>query len=383
MLPMACGPAHLWAAAPATSRLLVVFLRGGYDAASLLVPVSSPFYYEARPDIALAKPSADLASALALNTDWGLHPALRDSLYPLYQNGELAFVPFCGTDDLSRSHFETQDSIELGQPLDGHRDYQSGFLNRLASVVAGSSSLAFTDQLPSIFQGQAKVANMALKSLAKPAVDARQSDIIASMYQGTKLAEPVQRGFAVRNDIMREMATEMDASSRNAISAKGFELEARRIGKLMKDSYGLCFVDVGGWDTHVGQGAATGYLASRLDELGRGLAALPQEMGSAWKNTTVVVMSEFGRTFRQNGNRGTDHGHGSVMWVLGGAVRGGRIAGEQLAVQKSTLFQDRDFPVLNEYRAVLGGLFQRQFGLSSSQLDRVFPGARPKDIGLL
>jgi len=383
MLPMACGPAHLWAAAPTTSRLLVVFLRGGYDAASLLVPVSSPFYYEARPDIALAKPSADLASALALNTDWGLHPALRDSLYPLYQNGELAFVPFCGTDDLSRSHFETQDSIELGQPLDGHRDYQSGFLNRLASVVAGSSSLAFTDQLPSIFQGQAKVANMALKSLAKPAVDARQSDIIASMYQGTKLAEPVQRGFAVRNDIMREMATEMDASSRNAISAKGFELEARRIGKLMKDSYGLCFVDVGGWDTHVGQGAATGYLASRLDELGRGLAALPQEMGSAWKNTTVVVMSEFGRTFRQNGNRGTDHGHGSVMWVLGGAVRGGRIAGEQLAVQKSTLFQDRDFQVLNEYRAVLGGLFQRQFGLSSSQLDRVFPGARPKDIGLL
>ncbi len=383
MLPMACGPAHLWAAAPATSRLLVVFLRGGYDAASLLVPVSSPFYYEARPDIALAKPSADLASALALNTDWGLHPALRDSLYPLYQNGELAFVPFCGTDDLSRSHFETQDSIELGQPLDGHRDYQSGFLNRLASVVAGSSSMAFTDQLSSIFQGQAKVANMALKSLAKPAVDARQSDIIASMYQGTKLAEPVQRGFAVRNDIMREMATEMDASSRNAISAKGFELEARRIGKLMKDSYGLCFVDVGGWDTHVGQGAATGYLASRLDELGRGLAALPQEMGSAWKNTTVVVMSEFGRTFRQNGNRGTDHGHGSVMWVLGGAVRGGRIAGEQLAVQKSTLFQDRDFPVLNEYRAVLGGLFQRQFGLSSSQLDRVFPGARPKDIGLL
>ncbi len=383
MLPMACGPAHLWAAAPTTSRLLVVFLRGGYDAASLLVPVSSPFYYEARPDIALAKPSADLASALALNTDWGLHPALRDSLYPLHQNGELAFVPFCGTDDLSRSHFETQDSIELGQPLDGHRDYQSGFLNRLASVVAGSSSLAFTDQLPSIFQGQAKVANMALKSLAKPAVDARQSDIIASMYQGTKLAEPVQRGFAVRNDIMREMATEMDASSRNAISAKGFELEARRIGKLMKDSYGLCFVDVGGWDTHVGQGAATGYLASRLDELGRGLAALPQEMGSAWKNTTVVVMSEFGRTFRQNGNRGTDHGHGSVMWVLGGAVRGGRIAGEQLAVQKSTLFQDRDFPVLNEYRAVLGGLFQRQFGLSSSQLDRVFPGARPKDIGLL
>ena len=382
-LPLASGSARLLAAGSSPSRFLFVFLRGGYDAASLLVPVSSDFYYEARPDIALARPSTDLASALALNADWGLHPALRESLYPLYQSGELAFVPFAGTDDLSRSHFETQDSIELGQAIDGRRDYSSGFLNRLAGVLAGSTPMAFTDQLPTIFQGHAKVANMALKSLAKPAVDARQSDIIAAMYRGTRLAEPVQQGFAVRNEVMREMATEMDAASRNSISAKGFELEARRIAKLMKDSYNLCFVDVGGWDTHVGQGAATGYLASRFDELGRGLAALPQEMGAAWKNTTVVVMSEFGRTFRQNGNRGTDHGHGSVMWVMGGAVRGGRVAGEQLVVQKSTLLQDRDFPVLNEYRGVLGGLFQRQFGLNASQLNQVFANVQARDIDLL
>ncbi len=382
-LPLASGSARLLAAGSSPSRFLFVFLRGGYDAASLLVPVSSDFYYEARPDIALARPSTDLASALSLDADWGLHPALRESLYPLYQSGELAFVPFAGTDDLSRSHFETQDSIELGQAIDGRRDYSSGFLNRLAGVLAGSTPMAFTDQLPTIFQGHAKVANMALKSLAKPAVDARQSDIIAAMYRSTRLAEPVQQGFAVRNEVMREMATEMDAASRNSISAKGFELEARRIAKLMKDSYNLCFVDVGGWDTHVGQGAATGYLASRFDELGRGLAALPQEMGAAWKNTTVVVMSEFGRTFRQNGNRGTDHGHGSVMWVMGGAVRGGRVAGEQLVVQKSTLLQDRDFPVLNEYRGVLGGLFQRQFGLNTSQLNQVFAGVAARDIGLL
>ncbi|NVO08313.1 MAG: DUF1501 domain-containing protein, partial [Rhodoferax sp.] len=374
---------RLLAATPGTPRFLLVFLRGGYDAASLLVPISSSYYYEVRPDIALARPSADLASALALDADWGLHPALRDSLYPLYQSGELAFVPFAGTDDVSRSHFETQDSIELGQPLEGHRDYSSGFLNRLAGVVAGSSAMAFSDQLPSILQGSSRVANMGLKSLARPAVDARQSDIIASMYQGTRLAAPVQQGFAVRNGIQRELAAEMDAASRNAISAKGFELEARRLGKLMKDSYSIGFVDVGGWDTHVGQGAATGYLASRLDELGRGLAALPQELGSAWKDTTVVVMSEFGRTFRQNGNRGTDHGHGSVLWVMGGSVRGGRIAGEQVVVQKSTLFQDRDYPVRNEYRALLAGLFQRQFGLGPAQLQRVFPGAAASDLGLL
>ena len=382
-LPLAGGTARLMAAGKTNARLLFVFLRGGYDAASLLVPTSSSFYYESRPDIALARPSADLNAALALDSNWGLHPALRESLYPLYQSAELAFVPFSGTNDLSRSHFETQDSIELGQPIDGHKDYSSGFLNRLASVVGGSTPMAFTDQLPVIFQGSAKVPNTALKSLARPAVDARQSDIIAAMYKNTKLAEPVQQGFTVRNEVMREMATEMDAASRNSISAKGFELEARRIGKLMKDSYNLCFVDVGGWDTHVGQGAATGYLASRFDELGRGLAALPQELGSAWKDTTVVVMSEFGRTFRQNGNRGTDHGHGSVMWVMGGSVRGGQIVGEQVAVQKSTLFQDRDFPVLNEYRSVLGGLFGRQFGLNNSQLAQVFPGTASKDLGLL
>ena len=379
----AMGSARLLAAGNSTSRLLFVFLRGGYDATSLLVPISSNFYYEARPDIALARPSSDLASALALNADWGLHPALRETMYPLYLRGELAFVPFSGTDDMSRSHFETQDSIELGQALDGHRDYSSGFLNRLAGVLKGSTSMAFTDQLPTIFQGNSKVVNMALKSLAKPAVDARQSAIIAAMYQGTPLAASVQQGFAVRDEVMSEMAAEMDAASRNAVSSRGFELEARRIAKLMKDNYNLCFVDVGGWDTHVGQGAATGYLANRFDELGRGLAALPQDMGTVWKNTTVVVMSEFGRTFRQNGNRGTDHGHGSVMWVMGGSVRGGRIAGEQALIKQSTLLENRDVPVLNEYRSVLGGLFRRQFDLNAFELNQVFAGVQARDIALL
>ncbi len=383
ILPWIGGSTRLLAAGNSTSRLLFVFLRGGYDAASLLVPISSSFYYESRPDIALAKPSSDLSSALPLNADWGLHPALRESLYPLYQSGELAFVPFSGTHDLSRSHFETQDSIELGQALDGHKDYDSGFLNRLATVVAGSAPMAFTDQLPTIFQGNAKVANSALKSLAKPSVDARQSDIIAAMYRGTALAAPVQEGFTVRNEVMRELSAEMDAASRNSITAKGFELEARRIGKLMKDSYNICFIDVGGWDTHAGQGAATGYLANRFDELGRGLAALPLEMGKSWKDTTVVVMSEFGRTFRQNGNRGTDHGHGSVMWIMGGSVHGGRVAGEQVTLQKSTLFENRDYPVLNEYRSVLGGLLTRQFGLTPNQLGKVFPESKPIDLGLL
>ena len=382
-LALGGGSTRLLAAGSSRARLLFVLLRGGCDAASVLAPISSDFYYEARPDIALARPSAELASALSLSTDWGLHPALRESMYPLYQGGALAFVPFAGTDDLSRSHFETQDSIELGQGSEGHRDYSSGFLNRLGGLLGGCSPMAFTDQLPTIFQGRLQVANTTLKSLSKPAIDARQSDIIASMYRGSKLADPVQQGFSVRSEVMQAFAAEMDAASRNSISARGFELEALRIGKLMQDSYNLCFVDVGGWDTHVNQGGASGYLASRLDELGRGLAALPHALGTAWNDTTVVVMSEFGRTFRQNGNRGTDHGHGGAMWIMGGSVRGGRVLGEQIRVQRSSLLQDRDFPVLNEYRGVLGGLLQRQFGLNAAQLAQVFPGARPLALDLI
>lgn len=380
------------ATGPATGapRFLMVFLRGGMDAASLLPPVSSSFYYEVRPDIAIAKPDADLTSALPLTTDWGLHPALRDTLYPLYQQGELAFVPYSGTDNLSRSHFETQDSIELGQQNHSSTAYGSGFLNRLATQLQGRPAvtspapMAFTDQLPIALQGELRVPNTSLRNLSKPSVDTRQSRIIAAMYQGTALEGTVQNGFAVREQVMREMSAEMDAASRGAITAKGFDLEARRIARLMREQYALGFVDVGGWDTHVAQGGATGYLANRLDELGQGLAAFSQEMGSAWRNTVVVVMSEFGRTFRQNGNRGTDHGHGSVMWVLGGAVRGKQVVGEQVQMTAATLFQNRDYAVLNEYRSVLGGIFQRQWGLSDSQLSTVFPGFKgARDWGLV
>ena len=380
---MTFGGGRLFAAGVGQPRFLLVFLRGGYDAASLLVPVSSSFYYESRHDIAIAKPSTDVNSALALTGDWGLHPALRESIYPLYQRGQAAFIPFAGTPDTSRSHFETQDSIELGQPLDQSKDYRSGFMNRLVATLRGAEPMAFTDQLPLVFQGAAQVPNTALRSIAKPSLDARQSSIIATMYQSTRLASAVTEGFTVRDEVMREMSVEMEAASRSAISSKGFELESQRIARLMRERYSIGFVDVGGWDTHVNQGAGTGYLAGRFDELGRGLAAYATEMGSMWKNTTVVVVSEFGRTFRQNGNRGTDHGHGTAYWVLGGSLRGGRVPGEQVRVDQPTLFQNRDFQVLNDYRAVLGGLFTRQYGLSAAQAQQIFSGVKPQDLGLL
>src|SRR5580700_11130190 len=373
---------RVWAAPATDARLLVVFLRGAYDAANVVVPVSSDFYRTSRPTLGIAKPDVgNPNAALSLTGDWGLHPALRDSIYPLWGKREIAFVPFAGTsDDLTRSHFETQDTIELGQSISGARDYRSGFMARLAAALTRTRPIAFTDQMPLTFQGGDPVPNIAINSVGKPGIDERQASLIASMYEGKPLAAAVQEGFRVRDDVYHAITDHMLEANRGAVSPKGFELSARRIGYLMREQFNLGFVDVGGWDTHVNQGAATGYLADRISELGRGLAGFAEEIGPKWNDTVVVVISEFGRTFRENGNRGTDHGHGSVYWVLGGGIKGGRIVGEQVAVDQAHLFQNRDYPVLTDYRALFGGLIQRMYGLDQVGLQRIFASVQPRDL---
>jgi uncharacterized protein (DUF1501 family) len=381
-----CG--RLYAATSTGPRFLLVFLRGGYDSANLLIPYSSSFYYEARPNIAIAKPDPESnTSALALNSEWALAPAVRESIGVMYAQRQVAFVPFVGTDDLSRSHFETQDSIELGQPGAGERNYRSGFLGRLSETLTKSSaagaSIAFTDALPLAFGGSATVPNLSLKSVGKPPFDERQTRILTDMYASHHLESAVSNGLELRQEVAQEMAVEMSTANRNAINTKGFELEADRMGRLMRDKYRIGFIDIGGWDTHVGEGAAQGALATNLGSLGRGLQVFAQSLGSEWNNTVVVVLSEFGRTFRENGNRGTDHGHGTVYWVLGGSINGGSIVGEQQQLTRSSLFQDRDYPVLNDYRSLLGGMFRSMWSLSPSQCSGIFQQAPPMDLKLV
>jgi uncharacterized protein (DUF1501 family) len=377
---------RVWAAPSTDARLLVVFLRGAYDAANVVVPVSSDFYYASRPSLAIAKPDiGNPNAALSLDADWGLHPALRDSIYPLWGKREIAFIPFAGpSDDLSRSHFETQDTIELGQAVGGSRDYRSGFMSRLAAELTRVKPIAFTDQLPLTFRGKAQFPNIGLNAVGKPGIDDRQAKLIKQMYQHSDLASSVEEGFKVRDDVYRSISEEMIAANRGAVSPRGFELSARRIGRLMREQYNLGFVDVGGWDTHVNQGAATGYLPDRLGELGRALAGFAEEVGpAAWRDTVVVTISEFGRTFRENGDRGTDHGHGSVYWVLGGGINGGRILGEQIKVEQPKLFQNRDYPVMTDYRSFFAGLFQRMYGLETPSIERIFASVRPTDLGIV
>jgi uncharacterized protein (DUF1501 family) len=376
---------RVWAAPSTDARLLVVFLRGAYDAANVVVPTGSDFYYASRPTLAIARPDAgNPNAALALNSDWGLHPALRDSLYPLWAKREIAFIPFVGpSDDVSRSHFETQDTIELGQAVGGSRDYRSGFMSRLAAELSRVKPIAFTDQLPLTFRGKAQIPNVGINAVGKPGIDDRQAKLIKQMYAHSDLASAVEEGFKVRDDVYRSISEEMTAANRGAVSPRGFELSARRIGRLMREQYNLGFVDVGGWDTHVNQGAAQGYLADRLGELGRALAGFAEEVGPAWRDTVVVTISEFGRTFRENGDRGTDHGHGSAYWVLGGGINGGRILGEQVKVEQPNLFQNRDYPVLTDYRSLFAGLLQRMYGLQTPSLERIFASTRPADLGIV
>jgi uncharacterized protein (DUF1501 family) len=319
---------YVWAAPKTDARLLVVFLRGAYDAANVVIPVSSDFYYASRPNLAIARPDPALAtSALRLDTNWGLHPALRDTIFPLFQKGQAAFVPFAGTDDVTRSHFETQDTIELGQNIGGGRNYRSGFMARLAANLTRVRPIAFTEQMPLAFQGPDPVPNIAIGNVGKAGIDDRQAALIASMYQGRPLAASVQEGFHVRDDVIRTVSEHMMEASRGAVSPKGFELSARRIGRLMREQFNIGFVDVGGWDTHVNQGGATGYLADRLSELGRGLAGFAEEIGPQWKDTVVVVLSEFGRSRprqrllgarrrhqgRQNRGRASGRGSGAPL----------------------------------------------------------------------
>ncbi|MCA0177519.1 MAG: DUF1501 domain-containing protein [Proteobacteria bacterium] len=369
-------------AAPGDARFVVVFLRGACDAANTLIPLHSPLYAEGRPRIAIPK-----SVAVPLGVDgWALHPALKNSMLPLWQRGELAFVPFAGIADNSRSHFETQERIERGGNEPGTPDPAGGFLGRLVAQVGqakgGLAPVSFTEQLTSVWTGAGvAVPNVSLKGRKLRA--ARIDPAVADLYKGTRFESNIKEGMEAQSAAAmaamdaKDHADEDNRINKGALNAASFELQAQRMARLLSDKYRLAFIDLGGWDTHVNQGGADGKLAGLLGGLGGGLAALARGLGPHWKSTTVVVISEFGRTFRENGNGGTDHGHGSAYWVLGGGIKGGKLYGEQVALTANTLHENRDWPVLTDYRALLGGLMRDTYGLNAGQLGAIFPGVKP------
>lgn len=369
----------------AQKKLVVVMLRGAVDGLSVVAPYGEREYAASRPQIALAPPGAD-DGLLKLDSLFGLHPALAP-LKRHWDGGQLAFVHASGSPDPTRSHFDAQDYFESGTP--GRKSTPDGWMNRLLAALPGepapTRAISQGSTPPRIFAGTASVASLGLgpNALQRRAIDdPRMQAGLARLYAGdAQLSSTLRDTTEGRGEMARSMAAaeprSMDPSADGgAPSARSFAADARRLGQLIrKDPHTqLAFTAVGGWDTHVNQGAAHGQLASRLTSLGQGLDALSQGLGDTLKDTVIVVASEFGRTLRQNGNGGTDHGRGNVIWLLGGPVAGGQVLGEWPGLDSSALADGRDLAVRTDFRQVLTPLLQRHLGLSETALATVFPG---------
>jgi len=365
-------------------RLVVVFLRGAADGLNVVVPYSDSSYYVSRPTIAVPRPN-ESGGALRLDGHFGLHPALT-SVMPLWEKGTLAFVHASGSPDPSRSHFDAQDFMETATP--GLAKTPDGWLNRLLGVLPGmrssSEALSVGPTLPRILSGPIPAANLPLGKAGTRPTPLDRPEIQAAfdrLYTGNDpLSVAYREGEASRKKLLAELTEEMQMADQGAPSPVGFADEAKNLGRLMARDSGLkvAFIALGGWDTHINQGSVQGQLPNRLNALGESLSTFVQALGSAYSDTVILVMSEFGRTVHENGNTGTDHGHGNVMWVMGGNVRGGKVYGQWPGLSGNELYEGRDLAVTTDFREVISVVLESQFGLTSSQLNIVIPhGPKP------
>lgn len=379
ILAVRADPAWAATAAGGQKRLVVVMLRGAVDGLNVVVPYAEKAYYEVRPTIAIARPGTP-DGALKLDGRFGLHPALS-SLMPLWQEEKLAFVHAAGSPDPTRSHFDAQFYIESGTP--GVHTTPDGWMNRLLAALPGShgptEALAVGPILPRILSGRMKVANMALGPFATRKLPVEIPVVEAAfnrLYGGSDaLAKAYREGQAARAELVGALAAEEKIADGGAPPPGFFPGQARRLADLLRGDrrIRLAFAALGGWDTHINQGSREGQLAGHLRPLGEGLATLARGLGDDWKDTAVIVISEFGRTLRENEAHGTDHGHGNAIWVLGGAVKGGRVYGEWPGLQPGQLYQNRDLAVTTDFRQVLALILERHLGLSDAALARIFP----------
>lgn len=388
LIPFSRGAWALTALAQAQAprkRLVVVMLRGAVDGLSVVVPYADKDYYAMRPSIAIPAPGA-AGGALDLDGHFGLHPALAP-LLPLWQAHKLAFVHAAGSPDPTRSHFDAQDYMESGTP--GVKNTQDGWMNRLLGGLqqqrGALDAVSFGPVLPRIFSGANAVANVPLGRAAAQATAMDRPEINTAfdrMYASNgALGQAYQEGRRSRQQILSDLsdadAAEMQQANNGAPLPQGYAQDTTQLATLFKRTpeLQLAFMQLGGWDTHVNQGAGDGQLANHLKPLAEGLALLATQLGPDLDNTVVVVMSEFGRTAHENGNKGTDHGHGNLMWVLGGPVAGGKVYGDWPGLSAAALHEGRDLAVTTDFRTVLARICEQHLRLSDDRLDAVFPEA--------
>jgi uncharacterized protein (DUF1501 family) len=376
--------------------LICLFQRGAADALNVVVPHGEPAYYRLRPTIAVPRPTLATAnSAIDLDGFFGLHPSLAP-LKPLWTQGILAPVHAVGSPSSTRSHFDAQDYMESGTP--DRKSTKDGWLNRYLALRGTCEdcghgkadslfrAVALSQQTPRILMGPAPA--VAINSFEEFAVRASgaAAENIEAMY-ATGRADVVHAAGGEMVEAMKALRASNPGQYQPRNGAEyprsPFGQRLRQIAQLIKADLGLeiAFADVGGWDTHVNQGGATGQLAARLGDFSAAISALVTDMGDRMADVVILTMSEFGRTARQNGSGGTDHGHAGCLFVIGGSVKGGQVHGRWPGLDVEQLNEGRDLALTTDFRSVFGEVVRKHLGATA--LDRIFPGFSPSEIGIL
>jgi uncharacterized protein (DUF1501 family) len=362
--------------------LVCLFQRGAADALNVVVPHGEAEYYKIRPRIGIPRPrSGAQDAAIDLDGFFGLHPSLAP-LEPLYKRGMLAPIHAVGSPSSTRSHFDAQDYMESGTPdVKGTSD---GWLNRYLATCGTCEAqkspfrgVSFNPQTPRIMQGEHET--VAMNSIEEFSVRATGSQVqrLEALYR-TGSADLVHGAGQEMFDAVKMLRS---ANPQQYIPQNGavyptsqFGQRMKQIAQLVKSNVGLevAFADIGGWDTHANQGAATGQLAGRLNEFAPAIAAFVQDMGDRMADIVVMSMTEFGRTARENGNGGTDHGHAGSMFVIGGSVKGGKVYGKWPGLAREQLHEGRDLALTTDFRSVFSEVVTRHMG--GVNTDRLFPG---------
>ena len=374
------------AASPARRKVLIaIFQRGAVDGLNMVVPFGERAYYASRPSIAIATPN-EPEGAVDLDGFFGLHPRMA-ALKPLWDSQQLAIVHACGSPDGTRSHFDAQDYMETATP--GIKSTQDGWLNRYLHAKEHANAtpfraVALASQLPRSLQGPEPA--LAMSRIAQFGIRAGQgTDMVQASFESEYAAAAdrmLNRTGGEAFDAVRILESANPAKYQPEHGAEyprsAFGDALRQIAQLVKADVGLevAFAEAGGWDTHVNQGAGVGQLAGRLDDFSRSIAALARDLGDRMDDVVIVTMSEFGRAVAENGNRGTDHGHGNAMMIVGGAgIRGGRVYGRWPGLEREQRHEGRDLAVTTDFRAVFSEIVRGHLGVRDT--GPIFPGFSP------
>jgi uncharacterized protein (DUF1501 family) len=381
MLSLGFAPSFLGRAAAAVGArrklLVAIFQRGAVDGLNMIVPYGEPDYYHLRPTIAVPRPGGDrMGSAIDLDGFFGLHPSMAP-LKPLWDNHSLAIVHACGSPDNTRSHFDAQDYMESATP--GVKATRDGWLNRYLQASSEERNplrgVALARTMPRSLEGPAPA--LAIGSVdefgVRGAATAFETEYESA--SDTLLRSAAGDAFAAMRTLRLAAGTPYRPASGADYPPTPFGKALAEIARLAKADVGLevAFTELGNWDHHVNEGSVTGQIATRLEDLSRGLAALAADLGDRMADTVIVTMSEFGRAVAENGNRGTDHGHGNAMMIIGGNVSGG-VHGKWPGLGEGHRFEGRDLAVTTDFRDVFSEVVTSHMGVSRDALSRIFPG---------